>query len=157
GGRDSGPGGDTNVVDAAIGAEVPASAPANDTCSAAQPVMLDRPRVQLTASTRAAAHDLDLGCGAPGGDIFFAFTLTERELVYADTFGSSGNTVLGFVDGCGAPDGGVAAPPACADDACGGGQSQIVALLPLGKHYLVVSGEPGDVTIHLEHAPVGAG
>jgi hypothetical protein len=158
GGRDSGVGGAGGApVDAAGGDEVAPAAVSNDTCAAAQTLVLDRPRLQVAASTRTAAHDLDLGCGPSGGDVFFSFTLAERELVYADTFGASANTVLAFVDSCGDVDAGASGPPTCGDDACGTGQSQVSALLSVGTHYLVLGGEPGDVTIHFEHAPVGAG
>jgi hypothetical protein len=157
GGRIDGAGaGGAGGDDAAGGAEVAGPAPANDTCAGAQPIAFDHPRFDLAVSTRGANHDLDLGCGAAGGDVFFSFTLAERELVYADSFGATLNTVLAFADGCGV-DAGVATPPICNDDACGATQSQVVALLAPGPHMLVVSGAAGDVTIHLEHALVGTG
>jgi hypothetical protein len=118
-------------------------------------------RAEVVATTRGARHDLDLACGPGGDDVFFSFTLTERELVYADTFGATFDTFLAFTDACGMAGGAPAGPePSCGNDACGGKQSQVVALLPPGKHYLVLSaapGESGDVTVHFEHAPVGSG
>jgi hypothetical protein len=120
--------------------------------------------VDIQATTRGATHDLDLSCNSGGGDVFFSFMLTERTLVYADSLGTSFDTVLAFTDQCpgGGGDGGAPAgpEPACNDDACGGSQSQAVALLPAGRHYLVVSGAKGmsgDFTVHFEHASAGAG
>src|SRR5262249_13196624 len=103
-----------------------------------------------------------LPCGTNTADTVLSFTLTQRELVYADTFGSAINTILYFSDlACGN-----ATPPpqgagyvACNDDACGGQQSQVVAMLGAGKHYLVVSGAgaTGTVTVHFQRITVGNG
>jgi hypothetical protein len=150
--------------DAGAGGAPGGPAPPNDTCQTAQAIVLDRARLEVRATTRDANHDLDLSCGAGGRDVFYSFVLTERSLVYADSFGSSFDTIVAFTSACpgagsdgGAPTG---PEPACANDACGTAQSQAVALLPPGKHYLVVSGaagQAGDFTIHLEHAPSGGG
>jgi hypothetical protein len=150
---------DSAPADAPGGAEVLPPGLPNDTCATAQPFVLDRPRVDLIASTRGARHDLDLGCGAPGGEVFFSFSLAQQELVYADSFGGGFDTVLAFVADCGGAPGGVPAVFSCGDDACGTKQSQVVAVLDVGRHYLVVSGPGagGDVAIHIEHAPVGTG
>jgi hypothetical protein len=155
GNRDVGEREASAAVDAPGGAEVSLPGLPNDTCDTAQPFALDHPRVDVIASTRGARHDLDLGCGGVGGEVFFSFSLAQRELVYADTFGGSFDTVLAFLDSCG----GAPAPSSCGDDACGTKQSQAVAVLEVGRHYLVVSGlgGGGDVAIHVEHAPVGAG
>jgi hypothetical protein len=163
----SGGGGKTGAGGAAIDASSSPdtsspSAPSNDTCQTPLAIKLDRPRVDLVATTLGATHDLDLGCGNGGVDVFFSFTLTERELVYADSFGSGFDTILSFTEACGGADAGAptGSEPSCVDDACGSKQSQVVALLPPGKHYLVVSGaggESGDVSLHFEHAPVGSG
>jgi hypothetical protein len=156
-----GTGGTTTPPDAAPEAEAaPPTPPPNDTCQEARVIPL-APHADVAATTRGARHDLDLSCGAGGGDVFFSFTLTERSLVYADTFGAAFDTILAFTDACGDSDGGVLAgtEPSCVDDACGTKASQVVAVLPVGKHYLVLSGrgEGGDVTLHFEHAPVGTG
>jgi hypothetical protein len=159
--RDGGSGGAGGARDGGLTTDGPrGSGLAGDTCETAQALVLDRPRLEVTGSTAQARHDLDLACatgGKDGKDLFFSFTLDERELVYADTLGTPFNTILAFADGC-TP---VTTPAlACLDDACGGKQSQVVALLPAGRHYLVVSGaggESGDFTVHLEHAPAGAG
>jgi hypothetical protein len=79
-------------------------------------------------------------------------------MVYADTFGATWNTILAISPTC--P---LTAPTAypgmvgCNDDACGTAQSQVFAILPNGRHYLVLSGVNGDsgsVTIHIQHAQV---
>jgi hypothetical protein len=82
-------------------------------------------------------------------------------VVYADTFGASWNTVLYFSNTCGVspptPDVGTVV---CSEDACGTTQSQAVAVLGYGRHYLVVSGshgESGAATVHFEHMQVGNG
>ena len=167
GGSNRGTGGSTGgsgpPEDAAVEIDTaPPTSAANDTCQTAQAVTLDKPRIDLPTTTRGAVHDRDLPCMRGGSDVFFSFTLSERELVYADTFGAGFDTVLAFSDGCGDADAGApgGGQPFCLDDACGTKQSQVVALLSPGKHYLVVSGAEGasgDVTVHLEHAPVGAG
>jgi hypothetical protein len=163
-GGSGGSGGVTPAPDAAAEPEVAPPGPANDSCADAQVIPTATPSTQVATTTRGARHDLDLACGPGGGDVVFSFTLTERELVYADTLGASFDTLLAFTDACATTDGGATAgagtEPACVNDACGGKQSQAVALLPPGKHYLVLSGAPGesgDVTIHFEHAPAGAG
>jgi hypothetical protein len=161
-GGNAGSGGTAPPPDAAPEPEVSPTAPPNDTCADAQVIPTMTPRTEVAATTRGARHDLDLACGAGGGDVVFSFTLAERELVYADTLGAGFDTLLSFTDACAPPDGGTSAgtEPSCVNDACGGKQSQAVALLPPGKHYLVLSGAPGesgDVTIHFEHAPVGSG
>jgi hypothetical protein len=163
GGRGGATGGSTGgsgpPVDVAIPRDAqPPTPDAEDACQTARVLDLGKPRLDVVASTRGGSHHRDLPCGRGGADLWFAFTLTERELVYADTFGASFDTILAFTEGCEA--GGSGAEPACVDDACGGKQSQVVALLAPGKHYLVLSGvdrASGDATVHVEHAPVGAG
>ena len=161
-GGSGGSGGMAPPPDAAPVPEVSPTGPPNDTCADAQVIPTMTPRTEIAANTRGARHDLDLACGPGGGDVVFSFSLAERELVYADTLGAGFDTLLSFTDACAPPDGGAGAgtEPSCVNDACGGKQSQAVALLPPGKHYLVLSGAPGesgDVTLHFEHAPVGSG
>jgi len=87
--------------------------------------------------------------------------MSNTRLVYADTFGSSWDTVLALSEKCPIR---VADPKenqvTCSDDACDTVQSQVYAVMPYGRHYLVVSGvngESGPVTIHFQHAQVGGG
>jgi hypothetical protein len=146
-------------VDAAIPQDAQPPGPDDhDACQTARVLDMSKPHLDFAASTRGAGHHLDLSCARGGADLFFAFTLTERELVYADTFGSSFDTILDFTDGCEFGTNRSGLP--CVDDACGGKQSQVVALLGPGKHYLVLSGvenASGEATLHIEHAPVGGG
>jgi hypothetical protein len=100
--------------------------------------------------------------------VWFRFTLTQRELVYADTVGTSFDTVLYLATSCSAPLGG-AAPPGmtfCNDDmglaGCGSGglQSQVTAVLSPGTYYLVFAGyggATGPATLRFQHLPVGNG
>jgi hypothetical protein len=91
-------------------------------------------------------------CGLGQGE-YYVFTLDALSAVYADTFGSSFDTELGlFADGCAAPS------HPCADDACGTGQSQLVAVLPAGTHRILVQGaatlDRGPYVLHVEAVPV---
>jgi hypothetical protein len=89
-----------------------------------------------------AAHDDDvnatLGCGSTGGrDVFYQFSLAAPEVVYANTFGSSFDTVVRIYNGtCVARTG----TPTCDDDAgaCAGLQSQLATQLAAGTYCLVV-------------------
>jgi hypothetical protein len=134
----------------------------NDHCADATTIALDQPHVDVQATTVRAVHDATGPCaGTDGTDVFFTFTLTTRELVYADTFGATWNTGLYFASGCSTPiQTTVEGDSVCNDDACGTTQSQVVALLGPGTWYLVLSGtgtETGDAVIHFEHLPVGRG
>jgi hypothetical protein len=87
-----------------------------------------------------AAHDDNLGsCGLSGGrDVFYKFTLPAAEVVYADTFGSSFDSVVRIYAGsCTA----LGAEQACYDDPseCTGlRQSQGALQLAAGSYCLVV-------------------
>jgi hypothetical protein len=161
GGSGGSTGGNGPPLDAAEPADTgaPTSLP-NDTCQSAQVIPLDKAHLDLDTTTSGAGHDLDLPCATGGADVFFSFTLSERELVYADTFGAGFDTILAFREGCEAGAAPAGPEPSCQDDACGTKESQVVALLSPGKHYLIVSaaaGQAGELTVHFEHAPVGSG
>ena len=146
-----------------------ACAPRNDTCAGAQTIDLGAgPSVSLLASNRHARHDLDAPCDErPGADVWFRFTLTRREIVYADTFGARWDTELFFASDCATPltaptmpddvlcnDN---APPQCEGDAPA---SRVVALLEPGTYYLVVAGiraAVGETPVRFQHLPVGSG
>jgi hypothetical protein len=131
----------------------------NDRCANATPISLSTMHVSLSATTTDANADLAAPCGTSGQpDVFFTFTLTRRELVYADTFGASAGTTLYFATSCTtARTGSTTTNDAvCSTGACGTGQSQVVALLDPGTHYLVLAGQ-GAATIHFQHAEVGTG
>jgi hypothetical protein len=143
--------------------------PVNDTCANAEVINLAAgPRVTLQASNRYARRELGAPCQAnTSGDVWFRFTLTQRELVYADTFSATWDTVLFFASGCNAPLTGstTAGDAVCNDDASGtcaneGTRSQVVALLEPGTYFLVLAGystNVGEAAINLEHLPVGNG
>lgn len=114
-------------------------------------------------STTGGSHHFDIPCAQGANDVVFWFPVVGRELIYADTFGSGWNTVLSLSPACpikpmnGTPPEGMVF---CNDDACGGQQSQIVAVLTSGMYYLVISGangESGEGTLHFQHAEVGNG
>jgi hypothetical protein len=153
-------------VDAPVG---PTDGPARIDALVAGPGTCDMPvmipsnvaHTDVLVTTTGAAHAFDLPCATNGGDVVLTFTLTQRELVYADTFGATWNTVLYFSNTCGpsAPSADVGTV-ACSDDACGSPQSQAVAVLGYGRHYLIVSGvngASGAATVHFQHAPIGNG
>jgi hypothetical protein len=129
-----------------------------DNCANAPLIKLEGAgHIRLRANTTTATRDLDPPCaaGSGGPDVFFRFSLDRRSLVYADTFGTDANTVVYFTSTCGGAMAGGA--QACNDDACGLPQSQAVADLPNGAHYLVVSGKAGatfDTMINLEYTVV---
>ena len=115
---------------------------------------------QITVDTTNETQDFQLSCGAGGRDLVLMFRLSAaKNLVYADTFGATWNTILQFADEC--PPVASTTPQAglspCNDDACGSTQSQAMAILPSGFHYLIISGannEAGPVTIHLQRADI---
>jgi hypothetical protein len=131
----------------------------NDGCTDAIAISLAKPYATVGATTVGAGADLAAPCGAGGApDVFFKFTLTRRELVYADTFGAASGTTLFFASSCSTARtlSTTQGDAVCSSGACGTGQSRVVALLEPGTHYLVYAGQ-GAATIHFQHAEVGAG
>jgi hypothetical protein len=103
-------------------------------------------------------HDMTGNCGASNTapDVFYRFTVPQRAIVYAHSFGTPYDSVLFFSSGCGAvqPGGYV-----CNDDSCGTLQSQIVQVLDPGTYYLVVSGwagSRGPYNIEMQALPASA-
>jgi hypothetical protein len=150
--------------------------PTNDACSGATVIDLTAGRQRwLSGDTSTALHDLAPSClSTTSPDLFYTFTLTQRELVYADTFGDAMHpaptydTVLFFASSC------TASMPAtaptgmnyCNDDASGlgsectsnGNRSQVAAVLEPGTYYLVLSGfggQSGTAWINFQHLPLG--
>ena len=147
----------------------PATAPANDQRAGAITIALTSPSQTIMANTANARHDTDGDCGCTSGsaqDVFYRFTLTAPEFVYADTFGTTWDTSLFIQDSMGRN---VAAAGTgqvtCNDDvntagfcSTGGLQSQIAARLPAGQYFLVVSGcGNGSATVQFQHLPAGNG
>ena len=129
------------------------SSSANDTPTGAVVLSMVAPTQTITASTFGATNQS--ACGS-GGDVYYRFTLTARELVYADTFGTAYNTLLAFAPSTGA--GTVAGT--CTDDVCGVLQTQLTRVLEPGTYFVVVSGfgtSSGLFTLHFQHLPVGNG
>lgn len=123
--------------------------PANDACDAAAVVVLGRGTTTVTGSTQFAVPSLD-ACYA-GADVWYRFTLTRRELVYADTFGSAYSAAVGFYSGC------LGGYMTCSLGACGQPAGQIYQVLPPGTYYIFVGGDRrdrGDFALHVQHIPV---
>ncbi len=151
-----------------VGGACRTAGPANDTCGAAQVISLVSTNQTLATTTVGAVNNLTPPCGAAGADVWFQFTLGQREIVYADTIGTGYDTVLYFASSCSTP---ITAPAPtgmayCNDDmgsagcASGGLQSQVVALLNPGTYYLVLAGygsATGPATVRFQHLPAGNG
>lgn len=142
--------------------------PANDTCSGATVIDLSAgSRVNLTGTLLNSRRDLTPSCGAlPTGDVFYQFTLSRPEYVYADTFGSTADTKLQLTSSC--TTGSITTRSSyslvCNDDrgrGCSGGTTgaQVYAALGPGTYYLVVGGQngTGSFALHFEHVPAGNG
>lgn len=154
-GVDSSVDGSVNPIDGGPG---PVAA-ANDLCANATTIDISNMHAQLTANPVGAQANLAPPCGTAGQpDVFFKFELSRRELVYADTFTATGNTTLYFASSCSTARTAstTAGDAVCSTGACGTGQSQVVALLDPGTHYLVMSGQAA-ANIHFQHVEVGNG
>jgi hypothetical protein len=128
----------------------------DEDCDGADPACAanDRPggAIDVTAGgtfsgdARLATDDVTAnGCGGDGGrDLFFRVALTAPQVYYFDTFGSSYDTVVRvYARSCATVGTGTSAA-ACADDSCGGGQSQVAASLPAGESCIVVDQRDGS-------------
>jgi hypothetical protein len=131
---------------------------ANDLCANATQISTATMHADVAATTTGAHAELAAPCGTAGApDVFFKFTLSRRELVYADTFGATGAQALFFASSCttARTASTTTGDALCSTGACGTAQSQVVAMLPPGTHYLVLAGQ--GATIHFRHVEVGAG
>ena len=134
----------------------------NGSCDLPYMLATDTSHVEVDIGTLERVDTVNLPCATSAKVVVLSFNLMQTELVYADTFGASWDTVLAFADSC---DGTFSTLPvtganACSDNACGTSQSQAVALLGYGQHFLYVggvSGTRGVATVHFRHAPVGNG
>lgn len=135
------------------------TAPSNNARASAIALTLGNTELTRTGSTTGATYD---GPAAGGcwsctnqGDVWFSFTLSERAVVYADTAGSSFDTILQITDSSGAR---VSGTDACKDDAgCSVGgftstlQSRVWAALNAGTYYISVGGcGTGNFTLHVQ-------
>jgi hypothetical protein len=143
-------------------------APANDQRAGATLINLAMPSQTLTADTTNAANDTNFPtCSCTSGqDVYFRFTLTAPELIYADTIGTSWDTSLFLQTSTGTniTAAGTTNGRTCDDDLgfCGGGSagraSQILARLAPGSYLLVLSGcASGPATIRFQHTAAGNG
>ncbi len=142
-----------------------AGGPTNDARSGATRIDLAQPAVSLSTDTTAARNDTSGSCACTSGrDVFYSFTLTASEIVYADTIGATWDTSLFLQNSAGTNllDPMLSGGSVCNDDngmGCSTGlQSMIAARLPAGTYYLVLSGcGAGAATIHFHHLPAGNG
>lgn len=140
-----------------------AALPRPGTCANPIPIPLQAMHTDFRATNVGADHLFEIPCAHNGADIVYSVSVEDSELVYADTFGASWDTILLFSDTC--PPDGTAGETAsgfdgCSDDACDTTQSQVMAPFAYGRHYLILSGgqgETGEATIHLDRTAVGGG
>lgn len=172
GATDSATGGDTgSKSDAAVtdGADAADTAPAlptgSDTCALAPALPQASPQrtVTIPLDTTGAAKSIDAPCATDtGGALFFSVAFSRPVVFYADTFGSSFNTVVYLLSSSCAPltTTTMAGDTLCSDDACGTAQSQVVALLKPGKYVIGVAGHgagAGAATLHVSWAFAASG
>jgi hypothetical protein len=104
--------------------------PPNDTCSGA--IALTGASGTRTADTLVGARQ-DSGGDCGGAEVYYSITVTERSLLYLDTFGTSFDTRVAYR---GTTCSGAAVT--CVDDACGVAQSQLAVLVEPGTHFFSV-------------------
>lgn len=140
----------------------------NDARASARVITLGAAETTVTGTTAGATHDgpmVPCGCTS-GADVWFRFTLAQREVVYLDTAGSTLDTSLSITDASGAP---VPAQSAsgntnlglCNDDGgCGSGtagftsglNSRTAGVLNAGTWYVAVGGcGTGAFTLRVQH------
>ncbi|MEZ4394964.1 MAG: hypothetical protein R3A48_28135 [Polyangiales bacterium] len=153
---DAGMSTDSGVVDTDAGMSTDSgavTAPANDLPANALTLNLATPVVTVMGSTAGATTQG--ACGA-AGEVYYRFTLTRREVVSVNTYGSTYDTTVAFTDAMGAQLTG-----ACNDDStCGGLQSQYTAVLDAGTYLVAVGGfssNTGNFVLNFHHLPVGNG
>jgi hypothetical protein len=89
-----------------------------------------------TGNLAAAHDDIAGGCSYTGGaDVFFTFTLSAAQVVYADTLGSDFDSSLRIHSGACTS---IGAEVGCSDDACSTATSQLALSLAAGTYCLVV-------------------
>jgi cysteine-rich repeat protein len=131
--------------------------PANDACTGAIDISAGG---VFSGSTAMAANDHTYTCtpaAAGGRDVWYTFTLTQREIVYLDTVdGNTWDSVIQLRQGTCAG----AASVACADDSCrtysGGTRSQLIRVLDPGTYYVIVDGwnaaSWGNFALRFQHS-----
>jgi len=132
--------------------------PPNDACTGAIDISAGG---VFSGSTTQATDDHAYSCSpsASGGrDVWYTFTLLQREVVYLDTVdGNTWDSVLQLRSGaCGS-----STALTCADDQCraysGGVRSQILRVLDPGTYFVVVDGwnaaAAGNFALRFQHSP----
>jgi hypothetical protein len=125
--------------------------PPNDLCAGA--IALPGASGTRTGDSIAGATAQLTDCTI-GSDLFYSITLSQRSIVYVDTFGSSFDTSISIRSSC------AGAPVTCVDDACGGLQDVAVADLPAGTHFIVVHtrfSTTGTINLRWQTLATGAG
>jgi len=82
--------------------------------------------------------DGDTCAGAGGRDVFYTVTLSSPRVYYFDTFGASFDTMLRVFAGSCASVTSSLTPLTCANDACGGTQTQLAVSLPAGTSCIAI-------------------
>ncbi len=143
-----------------------AGPPPNDNRVGAITLDTSAPTATVIVNNSAANNSTLGNCGCSGGhDVFYTFTLTQQEIVYADTVAAAGIDSSLFLQtsaGANIASAGIPGGATCNDDRGTAGcafpntlDAQIVALLPAGTYYLVLSGcgAGGEATVHFQHLP----
>jgi hypothetical protein len=122
----------------------------------------------VVVNTSAANHSVEGSCACTNGsaarDVFYRFTLTAAEIVYADTTSAAGiNPSLFFQTAANANIASANLPGGSTCNDNGGiagcafpntSDAQVAALLPAGTYFLVLSGcTGGESTIRFQHLP----
>jgi hypothetical protein len=137
--------------------------PVNDTRAGAITIPLTAPTTINTVDTTGASNHTTgpMGCSCSSGrDVFYTFTLTQEEIVYADTHdGQTWDSSLFLQNEMGANLTTASADSVtCNDDSCATTRSQLAARLAAGRYFLVLSGcSQGRATLRFQHLPVGSG
>jgi hypothetical protein len=134
----------------------------NDTIATATALAAARSQT-LIGRTTGARNDITLSCGvtSTSPDVFYRLDVLRREVVYADTMGSSFDTVIALVTAAGV-EATTVNGAACNDDgpcASTPGASQLIAVLEPGTYYLAVSGQlarSGPFVLHVQRLPGGS-
>lgn len=133
--------------------------PNNDALASATTLTLTAAELTVTGNTDGATFDGPTTCTSTAPNIWYRFTLTQREVVYVDTAGSMYDTRLYLVDSAG-----LVVTNTCNDDAsCSSDaftstlQSRFAVVLNAGTYSIAVSGfgasSHGAFTMHVQHIP----
>ena len=79
-------------------------------------------------------------CGGNGPEAYFTFALATQQIVYLSTYGSSMDTVLSLLDGCGGTE------ITCADDDCTTDDAHLLELLDPGTYVVSVRAKAAGVS-----------